>query len=58
MLEAADEQRLHVLTHPEWWQAEPMSPKQRLARAIEGRAANSRRAWDDLLERWGRENVG
>lgn len=58
VLEAADEQRLHVLTHPEWWQAEPMSPKQRLARAIEGRAANSRRAWDDLLERWGRENVG
>lgn len=58
VLEAAKEPRLHVLTHPEWWQEEPMSPRERLGRAIEGRARNSRRAWDALLERWGRENVG
>lgn len=58
VLEAAEEPRLHVLTHPEWWQARAMSPRERLARAIDGRAENSRRAWDELLERWGRENVG
>jgi hypothetical protein len=58
VLEAAAEPRLHVLTHPGWWQAEPMSPRERLGRAIEGRAINGRRAWDELLERWGRENVG
>lgn len=58
VLDAREEHRLHVLTHPEWWQAEAMSPSRRLARAIEGRAANSRRAWDELLQRWGRENVG
>jgi hypothetical protein len=58
VVEAAEEPRLHVLTHPELWQAEAMSPRDRVGRAIDGRAANSHRAWDDLLERWGRENVG
>jgi hypothetical protein len=30
VLEAAGDERLHVLTHPEWWQEAPKSPKQRL----------------------------
>jgi hypothetical protein len=30
--------RLHVLTHPEWWTPEPMSPILRLRRLVDGRA--------------------
>jgi hypothetical protein len=58
VLAAAEEARLHVLTHPEWWQAEPMSPRDRLARCIEGRARRSEEWYDDLLRTWGRENIG
>jgi hypothetical protein len=57
VLTAAEERRLHVLTHPEWWQAEPMSPRGRLARCIEGRARRSAEWYDDLLRMWGRENI-
>ena len=58
VLEAAEEQRLHVLTHPEWWQAKPMAPRERLARCIEGRAQRSSNWYDDLLRKWDRENIG
>ena len=57
VLSAAEEPRLHVLTHPEWWQAEPMSPRERLARCIEGRARHSEEWYDDGLRRWERENI-
>lgn len=50
-------ERLHVLTHPEWWQAEPMPPRARIARSVEGRAAATLRDYDDLLARAGRENL-
>lgn len=29
--------RLHLLTHPEWWTPEPMTPSQRIDRAVNGR---------------------
>jgi hypothetical protein len=58
VLAEGTEPRLHVLTHPEWWQAEPMSPRERLARCIEGRARATGRWYEELLEAWGRENVG
>ena len=58
VLEAAEEERLHVLTHPEWWQPEPMPPRERVERCIEGRARAAGRWYDELLERMGRENVG
>jgi hypothetical protein len=57
VLEAADEERLHVLTHPEWWQAEPMSPRDRVMRCIEGRARQVEANYDLLLETWDRENI-
>ena len=47
--------RLHVLTHPEWWVPEPMSPRARVARAIDGRAANAGRRYDEALRALGRE---
>lgn len=57
VLAAAEKPRLHVLTHPEWWQAEPMSPRDRLARCIEGRARRSEEWYDNQLRIWNRENI-
>ncbi|MGI9451106.1 MAG: formyltransferase family protein [Geminicoccaceae bacterium] len=48
--------RLHLLTHPVWWTPEPLSPSQRIDRAILGRARNVRRDYDGLLRRAGRVN--
>ncbi len=43
--------RLYALTHPEWWQAEPMpTARQRLQRCIDGRAEFCDRYYDGLLE--------
>jgi hypothetical protein len=50
--------RLHLLTHPEWWTPEPMSPSERIDRAILGRSKALRRAYDELLKNAGRPNFG
>lgn len=50
--------RLYALTHPEWWQATPMPPRQRLQRCIDGRAAFCSRYYDGLLEDNNRPNIG
>jgi hypothetical protein len=49
--------RLHLLTHPEWWTPEAMSPSERIDRAILGRARKIRRDYDAMLYRGGRRNV-
>lgn len=49
--------RLHLLTHPEWWTPEPMSPSDRIDRAILGRARKLRASYDELLRRAGRHNI-
>jgi hypothetical protein len=49
--------RLQVLTHPEWWVPEPMSPRARIARAIEGRAAYQLAKYDAAMIAVGRENL-
>jgi hypothetical protein len=49
--------RLQVLTHPEWWVPEPMSPRARIARAIDGRAAYQAAKYDAALAAVGRENL-
>jgi hypothetical protein len=58
VLADVDAKRLHVATHPEWWQAEAMSPRERVVRCIEGRAARTLREYDKLLADYGRLNVG
>ena len=58
VLESAEDERLHVLTHPEWWVPEPMSPRERVSRAIEGRAARQHDRYDRVLAEMGRENIG
>jgi hypothetical protein len=51
-------ERLHVLTHPEWWQEHPMSPRDRILRCIEGRSRASEATYDDLLATNARVNIG
>jgi hypothetical protein len=58
VLAASEHQRLHVLTHPEWWQAQPMSPRERIVRCIEGRGRASQATYDELLAVNERVNVG
>ena len=57
VLESADDEWLQVLTHPEWWAPEPMSPADRLARCVEGRAARQYERYDRVMAAMGRENV-
>jgi hypothetical protein len=54
---AAGDAKLHLLTHPEWWTPEAMSPSQRIDRAIQGRARRAREDYDALLARAGRRNL-
>ena len=49
--------RLHVLTHPGWWTPKCSSPRDRVSRCIDGRAASQHQRYDDLLERAGRNNI-
>ena len=51
-------ERLHVLTHPEWWQQRPMTPKSRIRRAVRGRAHASMAAYLAMLQSANREDVG
>jgi hypothetical protein len=58
VLASGAHERLHVLTHPEWWQEEAMSPRERILRCIEGRGRASETTYDELLATNGRVNVG
>jgi hypothetical protein len=48
---------VHVLTHPEWWTPEPMPPRARMQRCMEGRAAAVQRRYDTLITEQSRVNV-
>lgn len=52
---AAD--RLHALTHPEWWTPEPLPPRERVLRAVRGRAAGVISSYDAFLYRAKRNNI-
>jgi hypothetical protein len=58
VLAAGEHERMHVLTHPEMWQEEPMSPRERILRCIEGRGRASEATYDALLADNQRVNVG
>lgn len=57
VLEEAKEQKLHVLTHPEWWTPEIMSPRARIQRCIDGYAAAIGLDYDQLIAASNRPNV-
>ncbi len=46
-----------VLTHPEWWQIEIMSPRARVQRCLMGRMQQGLLKYDNFLRKNGRENV-
>lgn len=48
---------LHVLTHPEWWTPDAASPRDRIARAVQGRATSVLSYYDMRLNALGRTNV-
>lgn len=52
--------RLHILTHPVWWMPDevgPISPRQRVNRHINGRAAFENCFYDALMKNMGRKNI-
>jgi hypothetical protein len=57
VLEEAKEERLQVLTHPEWWTPGVMPPRARLQRAIDGYASAMGRWYDDITARHDRPNI-
>jgi hypothetical protein len=57
VLRGGDHELLQVLTHPEWWVPEPMSPRDRVSRAIDGRARRQHARYDDVMKAMRRENV-
>lgn len=50
--------RLYALTHAEWWQDIPTTPRQSLQRCINGRAEFCSNYYDGLLEVNNRPNIG
>jgi hypothetical protein len=58
VLLAGAEERLQVLTHPEWWQEEPMAPRRRVHRCIDGRAERLKQFYDERLRELNRPNLG
>ena len=55
VIESGAHDRLHVLTHPECWQAEAMSPRARLERCLEGRTEHAREWYLAPTREHGRE---
>lgn len=49
--------KLHVLTHPVWWQDQYMSPRERIVRSAMGRANNMLSNYDKLLLNHQRLNI-
>ena len=58
VLTEAKEERLQVLTHPEWLQDRVMTPRERVQRCIDGRAARVAERYDRYLADCGRPNIG
>lgn len=48
---------LQVLTHPCWWTAEIMSPRQKIANIIDRTAERMRSDYDQALASFGRKNI-
>jgi hypothetical protein len=51
VLASGEHERLQVLTHPEWWVPEQLSPRERVARAIDGRAARQHDRYEQVIAR-------
>ena len=54
---AANPERLQVLTHPEWWQTQALSPRERAFRCIDGRARAGLANYNVMLMESERMNI-
>ncbi len=52
-----DSGKLQILTHPEWWQEEIMSPWARIKRAIDGRAEKNKNFYREHLRKFKMKNI-
>jgi len=50
-------EKLQVLTHPVWWTEDTMAPREKIERAVLGRARAVMAEYDDHLARSGRTNL-
>ena len=57
MLDESKDERLHVLTHPAWWQDKIMSPKERLLACIDARGRYNVAWYEKVVEIDGRKNI-
>jgi len=57
VIAGGNDERLHVLTHPEWWQKKPMPPRERIQRCADGRAKAQLKLYDETLRKYGRKNI-
>lgn len=57
VLQKAEQKKLQVLTHPEWWQESVMAPRQRIKRCIDLRAEKSMKYYYNLLLNMKRPNI-
>lgn len=49
--------KLQILTHPEWWTKEIMSPKQKIWRCIDKRAEKNKEFYESALSAYGRNVI-
>lgn len=57
ILTVLNPKNLQVLTHPAWWQKEPMSPKERIRRCIKGRAVKTEVKYSQTLKQFNRKDI-
>lgn len=58
LLTQGTHEKLHILTHPGWWQEKAMPPRHRVLRAANGRANAQMARYDEILYQDGRLNIG
>jgi len=49
--------KLQILTHPEWWTLEVMSPRQKIWRSIDKRAEKNKEFYEGALKAYGRKLI-
>ena len=50
-------QRLHILTHPEWWDEQILSPRKKVLATVLKQSESIMKEYDDLLQKDNRINV-
>ncbi|MDO8873703.1 MAG: hypothetical protein Q7V05_13390 [Methanoregula sp.] len=57
LLNDSDDNNLQILTHPEWWTYDVLSPRDRISRCINGRNKKQHMRYDLIMNQIRRKNV-